>query len=194
MSMTTERYNEIIGKLNDFAQQHGGVPPHEILMEMDSDGIVEDLSGTIKQEEISALIQKTGISASELAEWAWKYDYTLNAARFGSFLYLLDEDDDSPPNEGDNKEATREISFYCDSVTVEVDDADDCGDLAKPLDKTNLIEAIRRNPSNKPESVPDAIHLSGPIKDLGLYTIPVEKDGKSYYQKLWVVPAVNNES
>ena len=80
------------------------------------------------------------------------------------------------------------------AIEIEVDDSDNTGLLREPINETDLLEAIRRNPSNKPELVPDAIHLSEPITDLGLYMISVEKDGKSYEQKLWVLPTVNNSS
>lgn len=210
MSMTVERYNEIVEKLNDFAKRRNGMPPHWILMEMDHNGIVDDLPDGITQKEILALIQETCIPVAELNEWAWKYQAILDAEPIpepepveDDWFDGLDEEDwcddlddedgwdaDYDWDDSDEKISnnTSSAEVLGNALTVEVEEVNELdGKLTKPMDETKLMEAIRRD-CKDPKLVPDAVHLSGTITELGLYTIAVEKDGKPFHQRLWVVP------
>ena len=72
MSMTHARYRELAEKVYAFSGElHGNWL--DVIMTIDDDGIVgnppEEFLKVFGQNEVTALIQETGISAPELREW-----------------------------------------------------------------------------------------------------------------------------
>lgn len=77
------------------------------------------------------------------------------------------------------------------SITIEAN-ANDEGHLYGSVGAPEISNALKRNNFH---IAADHIRLAGPLKELGLYTIPVHLSGEVNAEvKIWVVPSVGEEA